>query len=179
MTRSPAPIPRRCTICRRRVRPDRNLCDRCLSVPLDAHRTCSDCPALIPFQSTSDRCVNCRREAATERMRAYREKWRAEGPKPPKLADIDIGRGTGWDCLHLPDRCDRTHCRHHVGLDGGPDCAVKVANARGEMMLLATIGDLLNLTRERIRQIERQGLRNLRRGTTATARAIRAAMETP
>jgi hypothetical protein len=91
--------------------------------------------------------------------------------------------------LHAPDRprvradceggerpCPWASCRHHLGLDlsqagnvrevegwddGGPTCALDVADQGG--VTLEEVGELLGLTRERVRQVEVRALLHVRR----------------
>lgn len=85
------------------------------------------------------------------------------------------------ECRAQARPCPFVSCRHHLFLDVNPDngsvrfnfpglalhelpatCALDLAEQGG--LTLEAIGGLLNLTRERVRQLERDGLTKLRRG---------------
>lgn len=86
---------------------------------------------------------------------------------------------TRGDCIDAPRPCPYVSCKHHLFLDvtqAGtvhfnhpglePDeleetCSLDVADRGG--MVLESVGRLMQLTRERIRQIEVSGLRHLGR----------------
>jgi hypothetical protein len=87
-----------------------------------------------------------------------------------QLADRPRTRG---DCADGPRPCPWAACRHHLALDVNPEtgsmrvvpdpaetCSLDVADRGG--VTLEEIGQLTNLTRERIRQIEHRGLRLLK-----------------
>jgi hypothetical protein len=83
------------------------------------------------------------------------------------------------ECADGPRPCPFVACKHHLYLDVNPDtgsiklnfpdipvwdmeqtCALDVADRGG--VTLEEVGDILNLTRERIRQVEVMGLEKLR-----------------
>ncbi len=83
------------------------------------------------------------------------------------------------DCEAGPRPCPFVACKHHLYLDVNPDtgsiklnfpdipvwemehtCALDVADRGG--VTLEEVGEILNLTRERIRQVEVMGLEKLR-----------------
>ena len=83
------------------------------------------------------------------------------------------------ECASGPRPCPYVACKHHLYLDVNPDtgsiklnfpdtpvwemeqtCALDVASRGG--VTLEEVGDILNLTRERIRQVEVMGLEKLR-----------------
>ena len=83
------------------------------------------------------------------------------------------------DCLKMTRPCPFVSCRHHLFLEVNEDtgsiklnfpdmelselpetCALDVADRGG--VTLEEIGEILNLTRERIRQVEAKGLERLR-----------------
>jgi len=83
------------------------------------------------------------------------------------------------ECATGPRPCPYVSCKHHLYLDVNPDtgsiklnfpdipvwemeqtCALDVADRGG--VTLEEVGDILNLTRERIRQVEMMGLEKLR-----------------
>ena len=83
------------------------------------------------------------------------------------------------ECRDGPRPCPFVACKHHLYLDVNPDtgsiklnfpdidvgdmaetCALDIADRGG--ITLEEVGDILNLTRERIRQVEVMGLEKLR-----------------
>jgi Sigma-70, region 4 len=83
------------------------------------------------------------------------------------------------DCVHGPRPCMFVSCKHHLYLDVNPGtgsiklnfpdkeiweleetCALDVADRGG--ITLEEVGGIMNLTRERIRQVETRGLLKLR-----------------
>ena len=86
---------------------------------------------------------------------------------------------TRQDCLKMPRPCPFVSCEHHLYLDVNPDsgaiklnfphldvwemaetCSLDVADRGG--ITLEDVGAILNLTRERIRQVEVRGLVKIR-----------------
>lgn len=94
--------------------------------------------------------------------------WVELGGRPAK----DPWRPRTWgECAPFADACPYVACRHHLYLEINPDtgaitfnhpdrephelehsCSLAVAESGGQT--LETVGDLLNITRERVRQIE-------------------------
>jgi hypothetical protein len=83
------------------------------------------------------------------------------------------------ECIDGPRPCPYVACKHHLYLDVNPDtgsiklnfpdipvwemeetCALDIADRGG--VTLEEVGEILNLTRERIRQVEVMGLEKLR-----------------
>jgi hypothetical protein len=102
-------------------------------------------------------------------------------------AEIDRPQ-TREECLEAPRPCPHVSCRHHLYLDVNPhtgtiklnfpdlevwelgvSCALDVADMGGTA--IEQVSELLNVTRERIRQIETQALSKL--GSVADTRALR------
>lgn len=97
----------------------------------------------------------------------------------PELAELDEARPrTRGDCENGPRPCPWVACKHHLYLDVNPDngtiklvfptlqpeemvrsCALDVAD-EGEHTLEA-VGELMNVTRERVRQMESRATRKL------------------
>ncbi|HET9595535.1 MAG TPA: sigma factor-like helix-turn-helix DNA-binding protein [Anaeromyxobacteraceae bacterium] len=95
-------------------------------------------------------------------------------------AEIDRTRPRSRaDCVHGPRPCMFVSCKHHLYLDVNPEtgsiklnvpdkeiwelgetCALDVADRGG--ITLEEVGGIMNLTRERIRQVETRGLLKLR-----------------
>jgi len=87
--------------------------------------------------------------------------------------------GNRSQCIEGPRPCPYVACKHHLYLDVNPDtgsiklnfpdipvwemehtCALDIADRGG--VTLEEVGEILNLTRERIRQVEVMGLEKLR-----------------
>ena len=95
----------------------------------------------------------------------------------------DVERpGTRAECQSMPRPCPYVSCAHHLYLDVNPSsgaiklnfphlevwemretCALDVADRGG--ITLEEVGEILNLTRERIRQVEVRGLGKMREDT--------------
>ena len=91
---------------------------------------------------------------------------------------------TRADCVNGPRPCMFVSCKHNLYLDVNPEtgsiklnfpdkeiwelehtCALDVAEKGG--ITLEEVGEIMNLTRERIRQVETRGLMKLREATEA------------
>ncbi len=91
---------------------------------------------------------------------------------------------TRADCINGPRPCMFVSCKHNLYLDVNPEtgsiklnfpdkeiwelehtCALDVAEKGG--ITLEEVGEIMNLTRERIRQVETRGLMKLREATEA------------
>jgi hypothetical protein len=96
----------------------------------------------------------------------------------PPVEDVERPR-TRAECLQDARPCPWVSCQHHLYLDVNPEtgsiklnypdlepwelaetCSLDVADRGG--MALEAVGEVMNLTRERIRQIEVRGLLKLR-----------------
>tara|TARA_B100000683_G_scaffold275729_1_gene327412 strand:- start:4043 stop:4441 length:399 start_codon:yes stop_codon:yes gene_type:complete len=109
-------------------------------------------------------------------MAREHRKMRARGEM---LDIIDYWRPSNRsECLNMPRPCLYVSCRHHLYLDVNPktgsiklnfpdkevwelgeSCALDVAERGG--ITLEEVGQIMNLTRERIRQVEVRGLEKL------------------
>ncbi len=95
--------------------------------------------------------------------------------------DLEGRPKTRGECLEMPRPCPFVSCKHHLYLDVdvrtgtvklnfpnlepselGHSCSLDIADAGG--MTLEDVGEQLNITRERVRQVEVNALRKLRRG---------------
>ncbi len=111
-------------------------------------------------------------------MRQLTREELIQGAELTDIFDYDRPRLRS-DCLDMPRPCPFVSCRHHLYLEVNEDtgsiklnfpdtdlqelpetCALDVADRGG--VTLEEIGEILNLTRERIRQVEAKGLERLR-----------------
>jgi hypothetical protein len=116
---------------------------------------------------------------------------RLTGEMDPEEEDllkvIDAQRPkTRADCMNGPRPCLFVSCKHNLYLDVNPEtgsiklnfpdreiwelqytCALDVAEKGG--ITLEEVGEIMNLTRERIRQVETRGLSKLRQATEVEA----------
>jgi hypothetical protein len=119
-----------------------------------------------------------RRSKTIPRKQMMRERRKMQvDPKLLELAD-QVRPKTRSECLCMERPCLFVSCKHHLYLDVNPEtgsiklnfpdkevwelsetCALDVA-ARGGLTL-EEVGEILNLTRERIRQVEATGLQKL------------------
>lgn len=132
-----------------------------------------------------------KRSATLSRKQMARDlrRRRLLGEVPPDEAELlehlDATRPrTRADCATGPRPCLFVSCKHHLYLDVNPEtgsvklnfpdkelweleetCALDVAEEHPEGIPLEAVGDLLNLTRERIRQVEADGLQKARTAT--------------
>ena len=111
-------------------------------------------------------------------MRVTRRQARAAVQRALELeAELDRPK-TRLECKEGPRPCPHVSCRHHLYLDVNPQtgtiklnfpdlevwelgvsCALDIADLGGTP--IETVGDFMNVTRERIRQIETQALSKL------------------
>ena len=118
------------------------------------------------------------RRSKTIAMRRLTKEERAEAAAI--LAELNgIRPGTREDCRTAERPCPYVSCKYHLFLDVNPEtgsikinfpdlnvwemsetCSLDVADRGG--ITLEEVGELLNLTRERIRQVEVLGLEKLR-----------------
>lgn len=126
----------------------------------------------------SDRRRGKRRSKTIARKQMMRERKKISiDPELLKLADQERPR-TRRECLQKGRPCLFVSCKHHLYLDVNPEtgsiklnfpdkevwelretCALDVAERGG--LTLEEVGEILNLTRERIRQVEAAGLKKL------------------
>jgi hypothetical protein len=122
-----------------------------------------------------------RRKASQKR--AELEELRKQNTEPDMAEMIDEAQRnrpkTRQDCANTQRPCLFVSCKHHLYLDVNQDtgsikvnfpdkevwemretCALDVADRGG--ITLEEVGEILNLTRERIRQVEVKGLTKLR-----------------
>ncbi len=119
-----------------------------------------------------------RRSKTIARKQMMRERKEIQiDQKLIQLAD-QVRPRTRKECLRNERPCLFVSCKHHLYLDVNPDtgsiklnfpdkevwelgetCALDVAERGG--LTLEEVGEIINLTRERIRQVEASGLRKL------------------
>ncbi|HZN94066.1 MAG TPA: sigma factor-like helix-turn-helix DNA-binding protein [Myxococcales bacterium] len=125
-----------------------------------------------------------RKEMARE-LRRRRLSGDVDPEEEDLLRYIDSQRPrTRADCMNGPRPCLFVSCKHNLYLDVNPEtgsiklnfpdkeiweleytCALDVAEKGG--ITLEEVGEIMNLTRERIRQVETRGLMKLRAATEA------------
>jgi hypothetical protein len=125
-----------------------------------------------------------RKEMARE-LRRRRLSGEVDPEEEELLRVIDSQRPrTRADCINGPRPCLFVSCKHNLYLDVNPEtgsiklnfpdkeiwelqytCALDVAEKGG--ITLEEVGEIMNLTRERIRQVETRGLMKLRAATEA------------
>ena len=121
-----------------------------------------------------------------EMARDMRRQRLAGPPDPEELKLMEqierLRPKTRADCVSGPRPCLFVSCKHHLYLDVNPNtgsvklnfpdkeirelphtCALDVADQGG--ITLEEVGDIMNLTRERVRQVEALGLSKLREAT--------------
>jgi hypothetical protein len=85
---------------------------------------------------------------------------------------VNYFEASAGDCARVVEPCPRLDCRYHVHGDARPcqveaapfpttTCSLKIAERGG--LTLEAVGEILGLTRERVRQIESNGREKLRR----------------
>ena len=122
-----------------------------------------------PWRTHSTGIKVLRRQVAGEHIDAWDEELDGPMPERPRCRA---------DCVDGPRPCPWVSCRHHLGLDISgvgslkqrtdveldaltETCALDVAERGGER--LEAIGEMLGLTRERVRQVQEDALRKVRR----------------
>jgi len=116
-------------------------------------------------------------------MSEAKPEWTAEPCEQELLRSVEENRPrTRADCINGPRPCLFVSCKHNLYLDVNPEtgsiklnfpdkeiwelehtCALDVAEKGG--ITLEEVGEIMNLTRERIRQVETRGLAKLREAT--------------
>jgi hypothetical protein len=146
----------------------------------------------VPLLKGEDEGAEERRRSKTmsrkEMARDLRRRRMAGQVDPEEehvLKEIETNRPkTRADCVSGPRPCMFVSCKHNLYLDVNPEtgsiklnfpdkeiwelpytCALDVAEKGG--ITLEEVGEIMNLTRERIRQVETRGLMKLREATEA------------
>lgn len=124
-----------------------------------------------------------RKEMARD-IRRRREQGLVDPDEDRLLQEVSDARPRSRsDCANGPRPCLFISCKHHLYLDVNPQtgsvklnfpdkevwemeetCALDVADRGG--ITLEEVGSIMNLTRERIRQVESRGLQKLRIATS-------------
>jgi hypothetical protein len=125
-----------------------------------------------------------RKEMARE-LRKRRLLGQVDPEEEALLAELEATRPkTRADCINSPRPCVFVSCKYNLYLDVNPEtgsvklnfpdkeiweleytCALDVAEKGG--ITLEEVGQIMNLTRERIRQVETRGLEKVRLATEA------------
>ena len=125
-----------------------------------------------------------RKEMARE-LRRRRLAGEVDPEEQELLRSVEENRPhTRAECINGPRPCLFVSCKHNLYLDVNPEtgsiklnfpdkeiweleytCALDVAEKGG--ITLEEVGEIMNLTRERIRQVETRGLMKLREATEA------------
>jgi hypothetical protein len=147
--------------------------------------------AEVPLLKADDVQAERRRSKTMSRKEMARDlrRRRLSGDVDPEeeelLKAIQAERPrTRADCINGPRPCLFVSCKHNLYLDVNPEtgsiklnfpdkeiwelehtCALDVAEKGG--ITLEEVGEIMNLTRERIRQVETRGLIKLREATEA------------
>jgi hypothetical protein len=136
----------------------------------------------IPVPAISRKRVHRKRTRPRSKTIALKRMTRAELKAGAELyppVDDDDRPKTRADCRDMPRPCPYVSCKHHLYLDINPrtgsiklnfpdlepwelahTCALDVAEEGART--LEEIGEITNLTRERVRQVEVRGLLMLR-----------------
>ncbi|MEW5851661.1 MAG: sigma factor-like helix-turn-helix DNA-binding protein [Myxococcota bacterium] len=138
-----------------------------------------DAPEEIPGETALDDSPGRRRARTMSRKEMMRDRRRAAA-RGELLEVLEYDRPrTRADCVNGPRPCLFVSCRYHLYLDVNPEtgsvklnfpdkevwdleqtCALDVAERGG--VTLEEVGEIMNLTRERIRQVEVRGLQKLK-----------------
>lgn len=141
---------------------------------------------MIQIQSEGERGPLSREQRRSRRKRVIRARTislKRMSRRPPARDEghEELGAGrptTRADCVDGPRPCPHVWCKYHLYLDVSPrtgaiklnfpdlevwqlgaSCALDVADSGGST--LEDVGELMNLTRERIRQLELQAVSRL------------------
>jgi hypothetical protein len=136
-----------------------------------------------PDQEERTRSKTMSRKEMARDLRRRRLAGQMDPEETELLQQIESNRPkTRADCVNGPRPCMFVSCKHNLYLDVNPEtgsiklnipdkeiselehtCALDVAEKGG--ITLEEVGEIMNLTRERIRQVETRGLIKLREAT--------------
>jgi hypothetical protein len=156
--------------------PGRELHDEASLEPAPQAEPAMDVPAAAPRRSRT--WTHSRKEIARA-LRRERESGVVDEELGQIIQEIEsIRPRSRADCLNGPRPCMFISCKHHLYLDINPStgsikmnfperevwemtesCALDIADRGG--ITLEEVGEVMNLTRERIRQLETRGLKKL------------------
>lgn len=137
-------------------------------------------PDLDDLEDDGDEDGPKRRRAKTLSRKQMAREHRKQRARGEMLEIVDYWRPSSrTECLTMERPCLYVSCRHHLYLDVNPEtgsvklnfpdkevweleetCALDVADRGG--ITLEEVGAIMNLTRERIRQVEVRGLEKLK-----------------
>ncbi len=150
-----------------------------------------------PDESRRQRSKTMSRKEIVRELRRQRALGVVDPEIDALLREIDATRPRSRaDCASAPRPCMFISCKHHLYLDVNPEtgsiklnfpdkevweldetCALDVADRGG--ITLEEVGAIMNLTRERIRQVETRGLSKLRAMTEDEPRVPAVARPAP
>ena len=137
----------------------------------------------VPAPTERRRSKTMSRKEMARELRRRRLTGEVDPDEQELLSSVESMRPrTRADCINGPRPCLFVSCKHNLYLDVNPEtgsiklnfpdkeiwelehtCALDVAEKGG--ITLEEVGEIMNLTRERIRQVETKGLAKLREAT--------------
>ena len=142
-----------------------------------------DAALVLPAPVERRRSKTMSRKEMARDLRRRRLTGEVDPEEQELLRSVEDNRPrTRADCINGPRPCLFVSCKHNLYLDVNPEtgsiklnfpdkeiwelehtCALDVAEKGG--ITLEEVGEIMNLTRERIRQVETRGLAKLREAT--------------
>ncbi len=129
------------------------------------------------------------RVTATKRLSVSKELEAGELLYPHDEFEGDERPKTRGECANAQRPCPYVSCKHHLFLDINPEtgsikinfpdlevwelkesCSLDVADRGG--VTLETVGDIMNITRERVRQLEALGAAHVRRSDSSNRHTL-------
>jgi hypothetical protein len=140
-------------------------------------------PEAMPEDLARKRSKTMSRKEMARDLRRRRLAGEVDPEEAELIRSVEEARPrTRADCVNGPRPCLFVSCKHNLYLDVNPEtgsiklnfpdkeiwelehtCALDVAEKGG--ITLEEVGEIMNLTRERIRQVETRGLTKLREAT--------------
>jgi hypothetical protein len=144
-----------------------------------------------PVEEERRRSKTMSRKEMARELRRRRQSGQVDPEEAELLSELNQTRPrTRADCINSPRPCVYVSCKYNLYLDVNPEtgsvklnfpdkeiweleytCALDVAEKGG--ITLEEVGEIMNLTRERIRQVETRGLEKVRTATEAEPRRPR------